>query len=69
MRLSANNDLLLLRIVPILIVSLLLLIRPAEGCAAQYRKELRYLDYYLGIAPANEDGSFQVNRESPHQTN
>jgi hypothetical protein len=26
-------------------------------CAAQYKKELRYLDFYLGIVPANEEGS------------
>ena len=32
-----------------------------EACAQQYRRELRYLDYYLGIAPATEDGSFPVN--------
>jgi hypothetical protein len=26
-------------------------------CMAQYKKELRYLDFYLGIVPANEDGA------------
>lgn len=29
----------------------------------QFRRELRYLNYYLGIAPANEDGAFFVDGE------
>ncbi|KAI6187107.1 MAM domain-containing protein [Aphelenchoides besseyi] len=31
------------------------------ACAQQYKRELRYLDYYLGIQPANEDGAFLVD--------
>ncbi|CAD5226991.1 unnamed protein product [Bursaphelenchus xylophilus] len=31
-----------------------------SGCAAQYRRELRYLDYYLGIAPHDEQSKVPV---------
>ncbi|KAI1724984.1 MAM (Meprin, A5-protein, PTPmu) domain protein [Ditylenchus destructor] len=37
------------------------LLRLSDACGAQYRRELRYLDFYLGIAPANEEGSLYVN--------
>jgi len=30
------------------------------GCAQQYRRELNYLDFYLGIRPANEQGEIGV---------
>lgn len=29
--------------------------------ALKYERELKYLEYYMGIAPANEDGSIYVN--------
>ena len=35
--------------------------RAASAQRSSYAKELRYLEYYLGIAPANEDGAFLVD--------
>jgi uncharacterized membrane protein len=32
-----------------------------DGCTQQYRRELNYLDFYLGIRPANELGEIGVN--------
>lgn len=39
------------------------LIKYSEQCAQQYQRELRYLDFYLGIAPTKDDGKLEINRK------
>ncbi|KAL3103347.1 hypothetical protein niasHS_002533 [Heterodera schachtii] len=38
--------------------------KPANGLSEQYRRELYYLDFYLGIRPANEQGDLEVEERS-----
>uniref|UniRef100_A0A914GU43 MAM domain-containing protein n=1 Tax=Globodera rostochiensis TaxID=31243 RepID=A0A914GU43_GLORO len=38
--------------------------KPIDGYAKEYRRELYYLDFYLGIRPANEQGDLEVEDRS-----
>lgn len=52
------------RLIAIIILLLVWITVAANGCSAQYRRELNYLDYYLGIKPANEEGEIGVQGEN-----
>uniref|UniRef100_A0A183C0L3 MAM domain-containing protein n=1 Tax=Globodera pallida TaxID=36090 RepID=A0A183C0L3_GLOPA len=50
-----------------LVLALLLAVafyKPIDGYAKEYKRELYYLDFYLGIRPANEQGDLEVEDRS-----
>uniref|UniRef100_A0A7E4V2Q2 MAM domain-containing protein n=1 Tax=Panagrellus redivivus TaxID=6233 RepID=A0A7E4V2Q2_PANRE len=43
-----------------ILIVFITLLQKSEACAQQYKKELRYLKFYLGIVPTKDDGKLPV---------